>query len=104
MTLRTTDGEIAWDAPLPTPAGRHAGPLPSNTVRLHRKLRAAGVDVERHVFEAVPHGDFGGAPDDLEVRIGASCPPTQSNRQGAALTRLSFAACGSFWGQKYSAE
>ena len=34
----------------------------SNTVRMHRKLRAAGVDAELHVFEAMPHGGFGGAP------------------------------------------
>jgi epsilon-lactone hydrolase len=40
----------------------------SNTVRMHRKLRAAGVEAELHVFEAMPHGGFGGAPEDLEVR------------------------------------
>jgi acetyl esterase/lipase len=39
----------------------------SNTVRMHRKLRAAGVDAELHVFEAMPHGGFGGAPEDLEI-------------------------------------
>jgi monoterpene epsilon-lactone hydrolase len=39
----------------------------SNTVRMHRKLREAGVDAELHVFEARPHGGFGGAPEDLEV-------------------------------------
>jgi acetyl esterase/lipase len=41
----------------------------SNTVRMHRKLRDAGVDAELHVWEAMPHGGFGGAPEDLEVRI-----------------------------------
>ncbi len=41
----------------------------SNTVRMHRKLRAAGVEAELHVFEAMPHGGFGGAPEDLEVRL-----------------------------------
>jgi acetyl esterase/lipase len=41
----------------------------SNTVRMHRKLRAAGVDAELHVFEAMPHGGFAGAPEDIEVRI-----------------------------------
>ncbi|HVM63605.1 MAG TPA: alpha/beta hydrolase, partial [Acidimicrobiales bacterium] len=41
----------------------------SNTVRMHRKLRAAGVDAELHVWEAMPHGGFAGAPEDLEVRI-----------------------------------
>ena len=41
----------------------------SNTVRMHRKLRAAGVDAELHVFEAMPHGGFGGAtPEDLEAQ------------------------------------
>lgn len=40
----------------------------SNTVRLHRKLRQAGVPAELHVFEAMPHGGFGGtAPEDLEL-------------------------------------
>jgi epsilon-lactone hydrolase len=40
----------------------------SNTVRMHRQLRAAGVDAELHVFEAMPHGGFAGAPEDIEVR------------------------------------
>jgi len=40
----------------------------SNTARMHRKLRAAGVEAELHVFEAMPHGGFGGAPEDIEVR------------------------------------
>ncbi len=39
----------------------------SNTVRMHRALRAAGVEAELHVFEAMPHGGFGGAPEDLEI-------------------------------------
>lgn len=39
----------------------------SNTVRMHRKLRAAGVEAELHVREAMPHGGFQGAPEDLEV-------------------------------------
>jgi acetyl esterase/lipase len=41
----------------------------SNTVRMHRKLRAAGVLAELHVFEAMPHGGFGGAPEDVELRM-----------------------------------
>jgi acetyl esterase/lipase len=41
----------------------------SNTVRMHRKLRDAGVDAELHVWEAMPHGGFGGAPEDLQMRI-----------------------------------
>jgi epsilon-lactone hydrolase len=40
----------------------------SNTVRMHRKLREAGVDAELHVWDAMPHGGFGGAPEDMEVR------------------------------------
>jgi monoterpene epsilon-lactone hydrolase len=39
----------------------------SNTVRLHRRLRAAGVDADLHVFEAMPHGGFFGAPEDEEL-------------------------------------
>jgi acetyl esterase/lipase len=39
----------------------------SNAVRLHRKLRTAGVDAELHVFEAMPHGGFFGAPEDVEL-------------------------------------
>ena len=34
---------------------------------MHRKLRAAGVDAELHVFEAMPHGGFFGAPEDDEL-------------------------------------
>ena len=39
----------------------------SNAIRMHRALRAAGVDAELHVFEAMPHGGFFGAPEDGEV-------------------------------------
>lgn len=39
----------------------------SNAVRMHRRLRSAGVDAELHVFEAMPHGGFGGAPEDFEL-------------------------------------
>jgi monoterpene epsilon-lactone hydrolase len=39
----------------------------SNTVRMHRKLRAAGVDAQLHVFEAMPHGGFFGAPEDDDL-------------------------------------
>ncbi len=39
----------------------------SNTVRMHRALRAAGVEAELHVFEAMPHGGFSGAPEDAEA-------------------------------------
>lgn len=39
----------------------------SNTVRMHRALRKAGVPCELHVFEGMPHGGFGGAPEDMEL-------------------------------------
>jgi len=39
----------------------------SNTVRMHRELRSGGVDAELHVFEAMPHGGFFGAPEDEEM-------------------------------------
>jgi monoterpene epsilon-lactone hydrolase len=41
----------------------------SNSVRMHRKLRSAGVEAELHVFEAMPHGGFAGAPEDLELQL-----------------------------------
>ncbi|MBX9244045.1 alpha/beta hydrolase [Actinotalea ferrariae] len=40
----------------------------SSTVRMHRRLLAAGVPAELHVFEAMPHAGFGGGtPEDAEV-------------------------------------
>jgi monoterpene epsilon-lactone hydrolase len=40
----------------------------SNTVRMHRALRTAGVRAELHVLEAAPHGGFFGmAPEDAEL-------------------------------------
>ena len=40
----------------------------SNTVRMHRALRTAGVPAELHVMEAAPHGGFfGSAPEDAEL-------------------------------------
>jgi monoterpene epsilon-lactone hydrolase len=40
----------------------------SNSVLLHRKLRRAGVEAELHVWEAMPHGGFGGGtPEDAEI-------------------------------------
>ncbi len=42
----------------------------SNSVRMHRALRGAGVPAELHVWDAMPHGGFGGAaPEDNEVWI-----------------------------------
>ena len=40
----------------------------SNAVRMHRALRAAGMEAELHVWEAMPHGDFGGfTREDKEI-------------------------------------
>lgn len=39
----------------------------SNTVRMHRALCRAQVHTELHVFEAMPHGGFMGAPEDKEL-------------------------------------
>lgn len=39
----------------------------SNTVRMHRALLAAGIEAELHIWEAMPHGGFFGAPEDQEV-------------------------------------
>jgi epsilon-lactone hydrolase len=40
----------------------------SNTVRMHRALRAAGIAAELHVLEAAPHGGFFGyGPEDAEI-------------------------------------
>jgi len=40
----------------------------SNTVRMHRALRAAGITAELHVLEAGPHGGFFGlSPEDAEI-------------------------------------
>ncbi|GAB3113215.1 alpha/beta hydrolase [Aestuariicella hydrocarbonica] len=43
--------------------------LLSDTVRMHRALRRAGVAAELHVNEASPHGGFmgAGAPEDAEI-------------------------------------
>ena len=41
----------------------------SNTVLLHRSLVRAGIKAELHIWKAIPHGGFFGAPEDLEVLI-----------------------------------
>jgi acetyl esterase/lipase len=41
----------------------------SNTVRMHRALRAANVEAELHVWEAMPHGGFFGAPEEEELAV-----------------------------------
>jgi acetyl esterase/lipase len=48
--------------------------LLSDSVRMHRKLLAGGNEAELHVWEAMPHGGFGGGitgtptPEDDEIR------------------------------------
>jgi acetyl esterase/lipase len=43
--------------------------LLSDTVLMHRALVRAGVEAELHVWEAAPHGGFGGfSPEDAEIR------------------------------------
>lgn len=39
----------------------------SNTVRMHRKLRAQGVKAELHIFEAMPHAGFGEGPEHQDL-------------------------------------
>jgi epsilon-lactone hydrolase len=40
----------------------------SNAVRMHRVLVRAGMPVELHIFEGMPHGGFGGGtPEDLDL-------------------------------------
>ncbi len=42
--------------------------LLSDTVRLHRAMRNGGVEAALHVWEAMPHGGFGGAsPEDADM-------------------------------------
>ena len=41
----------------------------SNTVRMHRALLRAGISVELHIFEGMPHGGFGGSPEDEELDL-----------------------------------
>jgi len=42
--------------------------LLSDTVRVHRKLRLAGVEANLHVFEAMSHADYATLPDSPESR------------------------------------
>lgn len=39
----------------------------SSTVLMHRALRRAGIVAELHIWEGMPHGGFGGAPEDTEM-------------------------------------
>ncbi len=57
----------------------------SNTVRMHRALRRAGIPVELHVFEGMPHGGFFGAPDDADMyaEVGRFAAEHWAARRGA---------------------
>ena len=39
----------------------------SNTVRMHRALRAAGIEAELHILEAANHLGFPGTPEGAEI-------------------------------------
>ena len=39
----------------------------SNAVRMHRKLREAGVDADLHIFDGRPHAGYGNAPEEAAV-------------------------------------
>jgi len=39
----------------------------SNTVRMHRQLREAGVDADLHIFDGRPHAGYGNAPEEAAV-------------------------------------
>ena len=55
--------------PAHVPAVRHARPLPLQHGAHAPQLRDAGVDAELHVWEAMPHGGFFGAPEDAEIGV-----------------------------------
>ena len=39
----------------------------SNAVRMHRKLREAGVEADLHIFDGRPHAGYGNAPEEAAV-------------------------------------
>jgi acetyl esterase/lipase len=44
--------------------------LLSDAARMHRTLLKANIEAELHVWEAMPHGGFGGfSPEDVEIRM-----------------------------------
>jgi monoterpene epsilon-lactone hydrolase len=61
------DFSKGWSPTLLTTGTRDL--LLSDTVRMHRALRKAGIQAELHVSEASPHGGFMGAnaPEDAEI-------------------------------------
>jgi acetyl esterase/lipase len=74
-------GDLARGFPPTLLASGTRDVLLSDTVRMHRALRAVDVPAELHVLEAAPHGFFRGAtPEDRELDrevrrfIGEHCP------------------------------
>jgi epsilon-lactone hydrolase len=45
----------------------------SNAVRMHRALRKANISAELHIWDGMPHGGFGGAPEDMELIVETTC-------------------------------
>ena len=55
--------------PADVPAGRDARPLPLQRGAHAPQAARAGVQAELHIFEAMPHGGFFGAPEDAEIAV-----------------------------------
>jgi acetyl esterase/lipase len=60
-------GQIGGDWPPTLLSSGTRDVLLSDTVRMHRLLRRAGIRAELHVMEAGPHGGFMSAPEDREM-------------------------------------
>ncbi|HTU24613.1 MAG TPA: alpha/beta hydrolase [Pirellulales bacterium] len=65
--LSPVNGDFAGFPPTILIAGTR-DMLLSATVRVHRKLRAAGIEADLHVFEGMPHGFYLSLPDAPESR------------------------------------
>lgn len=59
----------------------------SNTVRMHRALRRAGVDAQLHVFEAMPHGGFMGGTPKCAANRRAACTSLIARKAARRLNR-----------------
>jgi acetyl esterase/lipase len=75
-------GDVSGFPPTLLPVGARNIVL-SNTVRMHRKLRGASVRAELHVWEAMPHGGFGGlTPEGRELSAKA---PSRCGQRPAVI-------------------